>query len=259
MVDKIFASATEAADFIGATRKTIVGWIEAGARPALNVDAWEFSDAIRKRCLMVYANRGIPEDDTELKSRLEAEAKAIHNGIGTAFYAEYLARMDERLRHMSPGSWLKFDYLPESTRLIREMLQETRQEGESLPAWCKVIGWREYDDAAGDLKRRQVRARLAAEALTAEYPPPPGFWTRKGDEIFIGVGDYRIALRNKAIPTQIVRMGSSHGGNLALSKEDTVAMLKRGDASYELPELQPGPEQEPEKPGLFSRLKAALH
>ena len=93
---------------------------------AMNIDAREFSTQVRKRCLMVYANESVPEDDAELKARLDAAVLPLHNRIGTAFYAEYLNRMGNRLRRLEPGQWMDFDYLLESTQLIRDMLDENR-------------------------------------------------------------------------------------------------------------------------------------
>lgn len=242
----------------------------------MNQDAREFSTQVRKRCLMVYASQCAPGDDAALKSRLDAIVQPLHNRIGTAFYAEYLNRMGGRLREIEPGEGMQFDYLLESTSLIRELLDEHRQEGEDRPAWCRPVGWQEYDESAWQLKRDQLRTQLAAENWTDEYPPARGHWTLRGENIMLGVDNRRAALNSKEYPSQIVDDTVSIATVIGLNQAATVAMLKRGDAAYELPlpaavepppaavepppavEEPPPAVEEPARPGLFTRLKRAL-
>ena len=221
---------------------------------AMNLEAREFSTPVRKRCLMVYANQSVPEDDAGLIARLNAEITPLMHRIGTAFYAEYLTRMETRLRQINPGEWMQFDYLLESTSLIRDLLDENRGEGEDMPLWRRPVGWQEYDESSWELKRAQLRNELIAENWTDEYPPALGRWTLRGGVISLGVDDYRAALRRQEYPSQILDDTACHSTVMGFNKDATVAMLKRGDETYELPR----PADETARPGLFTRLRQAL-
>lgn len=241
---------------------------------AMNADAQEFSTQVRKRCLMVYANQCVAEDDSALKARLDIEVQPLHNRISTAFYAEYLERMGERLGKIKPGEWMGFDYLWESTNLILELLLEHKKPDEDRPRWAKPVGWREYDDAAWELKRKQLKIQLSEGTLTREFPPPRGLWTLRENVIYVGVDDYRTAEKSNEFPSQILEPAARFGGALRLNKDATVAMLRRGDGDYQLPDFPPEPPPAPvipapppppepppppaRRPGLLTRLKQAL-
>lgn len=90
---------------------------------SMNSDAMDFPTEVRKRCLMIHADTPLPLDDAESGQRLDADAKDIHRRMGNSFYREYLHRMEERFIQES-GDYDGFDYLAESSRLIRRMLRE---------------------------------------------------------------------------------------------------------------------------------------
>lgn len=221
---------------------------------AMNADAREFSTQVRKRSLMVYANQCVPEDDAGLKARLDAAVLPLHHRIGTAFYAEYLERMELRIRGIEPGRWIDFDYLLESTTLIRTMLDENRGKGEDMPRWCQPVGWQQFDESAWDLKRDQLKMQLSDETQTKEYPPPRGKWTQRDNIIFLGVDDYRATLKSNEYPSQIIDDIASHAGVLGFNREATEAMIRRGDGNYKLPDppsdepLAPMPQPQPPAP-----------
>lgn len=236
---------------------------------AMNADAREFSTQVRKRSLMVYANQCVPEDDAGLKARLDAAVLPLHNRISTAFYAEYLERMTRRISHIGDGQWMNFDYLLESTTLIRNILDENREQDKELPQWCEPVGWQQYDEAAWDLKRDQLRLQLSAETLTKDFPPARGRWTLRGNIIYLGVDDFRVAFKANEYPSQIVDLAACFGDVIGFNKDATVAMLKRGNGSFELPEIPPNEPPAPaaapqptgnddSKPGLLTRLKRAI-
>ena len=125
---------------------------------------------------MVYANQCVPEDDVQLKARLDAAILPLNNRISTAFYAEYLARMSQRITQIDAGQWMNFDYLLESTTLIQQMLDENRGPDDEMPQWCIPVGWQQYDEVAWDLKREQLRLQLAPETQAKEFPPATGQW-----------------------------------------------------------------------------------
>ena len=221
---------------------------------AMNADAREFSDPVRKRCLMVYANQSIPEDNGELRARLDADVLPLHNRIGTAFYAEYLDRMSQRISRIGDGQWMDFDYLWESTTLIRTMLDENRGQDEVLPQWCKPVGWKDYDDAAWELKREQLKRLLEVETQVKTFPPPVGRWMLRGDTIYLGVDDFRAELKSNEYPSYLLDAATCRAGVIGLNKNQTVAMLRRSDDTYELPELLP---DEPPAPTTAPPLPAA--
>lgn len=206
---------------------------------AMNADAREFSDPVRKRCLMVYANKSIPEDDSDLRAEMDAAVLPLHNRIGRAFYAEYLDRMSRRISLIKEGEWMDFDYLLESTSLIRTMLDENRGPDEELPHWCKPVGWQVFDDLAWELKRNQLKNLLDSETQVKPFPPSVGRWMQRGDTIYLGVEDYRAELKSNEYPSYLLNQAACHAGVIALDKNQTIAMLRRSDDTYELPEMLP--------------------
>lgn len=221
---------------------------------AMNADAREFSEQVRKRCLMVFAGTSIPEDNGDLRAELDAAVRPLHKRIGRAFYAEYLDRMSQRISLVGDGEWMDFDYLLESTSLIRTMLDENRGQDDDLPHWCKPVGWKVYDDTAWEVKRDQLKSLLDVETQVKTFPPPVGRWMVRKDKIYLGVDDYRAELKSNEYPSYLLSMSDCHAGVLALDKNQTMAMLKRSDDTYELPELLP---DEPPAPALAPPLPAA--
>ena len=218
---------------------------------AMNADAWEFATEVRKRCLMVYANQSVPEDDVELKSKLAASIQYNKSHIGQSFYAEYLARMGARVAAIRPGEWIEFDYLAESTGLIRDLFDETREGNDPMPAWCKTVGWKAFDESAWSFKRAQLREQLSAKTQTGEYPPRQGLWWQDDDTIHIGVGDYYTARKSNAYPSQIIDYKRSYGSLMVLNRKATVEMLSRGESEkFELPEPQPEKTEQVEPPAV---------
>ena len=100
---------------------------------AMNADAREFSTAVRKRYLLVYGSQCVAEDDVRLKAELDAALAPRYNSIGTAFYAEYLDRMSQRIEQIGDGQWRDFDYLLESTKLIHPMMDENLEQTDDMP------------------------------------------------------------------------------------------------------------------------------
>lgn len=99
---------------------------------SLNSDTSELVGEAHKRTLKVYTDCGLPLWDLKKTEALRKESQLIHNRIGTAFYREYLYRMDQMLP--AEGAELaELDYLALSSRLIMELLAESLQPDESLP------------------------------------------------------------------------------------------------------------------------------
>jgi len=223
-----------------------------------NQESYDYSEAARERCFMVYAWPGLPGDMSELKARLSNETQELSNRIGRAFYAEYLYRMEERF---DAADLADFDYLLESTGLIRDMLRENQQEGENPPGWARAVPRMQYDDSAWDTQRKQLASRLGAESYTAECPPPIDRWTVMGDYLVVGVEDYRLALKNYLLPQSILAIDQCFGGYLYLDKTKTLDFIRRSEdmRDYQFPAVgglgpppaEPGAEQ---KPGLLARL-----
>ena len=241
---------------------------------AMNADAREFSEQVRKRCLMVYANQSVPEDDAALKSSLNAKVLPLHQRIGTAFYAEYLDRMSRRIESVSEGQWIYFDYLWESTSLIRRMLDESRKAGEDMPRWCQPVGWQQYHDESWMLKREQLKNQLSERTQTRDYPPPIGRWMQDGATIYMGIADYNLSDKTHEYPGYIIDREKSYGNIIAFDKDAILGMLRRGGSDFDLPpplpEETPAPAATPEpeppsagkgedtKPGLLTRIRRAL-
>lgn len=232
-----------------------------------NQESYDYSEAARERCFMVYAWPGLPGDVSELKARLSNETQALSNRIGQSFYAEYLYRMEERF---AGADLADFDYLRESTALIRDMLRETLLTDESLPGWAAAMPRIQYDDMAWDIQRKQLASRLRVETYTADCPPPVDRWTETADCLVVAVADYRQALKNYLLPQSILAIDQCFGGYLYLDKTKTLAFIRRCAEmrDYEFPAVDgvtapdavapPPAVEEPPRPGLFTRLKQAL-
>lgn len=132
-----------------------------------------------------------------------------------------------------------------------------------MPTWCRVVGWKRYNEDAWDLKRGQLRTQLDAETYTDTFPPSRGWWTVRGNTISLGVDDYRTTLQANEYPSQIIDDTACFAGVMGFDKNKTVEMLQRGDPAYELPNPPPVVEEPPSveeqpRPGIFTRLRQAL-
>ena len=202
---------------------------------SMNSDARDFPMEVWKRCLMISASVPLPLDDVELGERLDAESKDIHGRIGDDFFREYLHRMEERFSQ-EPNGYEGFDYLAESSRLIRRMFREYLPDSASLPAWCGVVGSKEFEELRWDEKRGLVNGYLAAETRVSNYPTPVGFWTRRGDDFVIGVDAAQRDSVIASFPSMIINRPASVGNQVHLRVRRTEEFMRRSRRDWDAPE-----------------------
>ena len=201
---------------------------------SMNSDAMDFPMEVRKRCLMIHADTPLPLDDSELGDRLDADAKDIHSRMGSSFYREYLHRMEERFVQEA-GNYDGFDYLAESSRLIRRMLREYLPDSAVLPAWCRVIGSREFEETGWDEKRFLVSGYLAADTYVGDYPPPVGFWTKRGEDFVVGVDAAQRENVMASFPAMIINRTASVGNRVCLRVRRTEEFMRRSGLHWDAP------------------------
>lgn len=201
---------------------------------SMNSDAMDFPTEVRKRCLMIHADTPLPLDDAESGQRLDADAKDIHRRMGNSFYREYLHRMEERFIQES-GDYDGFDYLAESSRLIRRMLREYLPDSAVLPSWCQVIGSREFEETRWDEKRNLLSGYLAVDNYVGDYPPPVGFWTKRGEEFVIGVDAAQRENVIASFPAMIINRTASVGNRVCLHVQRTEAFMRRSGRNWDAP------------------------
>ena len=167
---------------------------------SLNSETYELVGEVRKRSLTVYTDSPLAMDDVKKTDQLTRASQRIHNRIRTAFYREYLYRMDQRLP--TEGVELaEVDYLEASSKLIMEMLSEYLPKDESLPDWCnKWVTAQDYDSDYWDKKRDAVEGYLLPELKVATYPPAHGFWTFHRENYVIGVDSLPAPQSEQGVP-----------------------------------------------------------
>ena len=220
-----------------------------------NPDAYGYSEPFRERSFMVHAWPGLPGDRSELKARLANESSELSNRIGRAFYAEYLYRMESRFNAADLDD---FDYLWESTSIIRDILDEARRRGDeptNPPQWARPVARMQYDDSAWDIQRKQLVSRLGAESHSPDGLPGDGGWTALKDCIVLGVGeDFNLAKRKYLVPESILDIAQCQGKYLYLDKTKTLDFIRRGEnlQEYEFPAI--GGLGEEKKRGFLARV-----
>ena len=217
---------------------------------SMNSDAMDFPMEVRKRCLMIYADTPLPLDDAELGERMDAEVKDIHNRMGNSFYGEYLHRMEERFVQEA-GGYDGFDYLAESSRLIRRMFREYLPDSAALPTWSGVVGSREFEETYWDEKRNLVSGYLASDTYAAVYPPTVGFWTKRGEDFVIGVDAAQSENVMASFPAMIVNRSASVGNRVCLRVRRTEEFMRRSGRDWDAPVSK-------RRLGLISRLFGSI-
>ena len=215
-----------------------------------NAGPTEFANEVRNRAFLVYTPKGIASDDPETIKRIDNEVKPWFNRIGQEFYAEYLHRMGMVVETVEDVS--TFDFLSESTTLIRQMLRETLLYDEDLPAWAKPLSANDYNAMAWELKHRQMAARLDGQLFTTEYPPAVGRWTATDTDIIIGVESVRDVYRAKEIQDHWIRNESTyHSGKfMVLVRDEVEDSIRRSYPEWSLPV--------PYERGVLARVKAMI-
>ena len=122
-----------------------------------NAEARHFDDAFRKRTAFFFVGSSIPVSDTALNERTAAMMADIRNRIGQDFYAEYLYRMANKIDRLSEDKLERFDYMWESTSLIRELLIESQTGEERLPTWAiEPVGKNGILEISQDAVRKSI-------------------------------------------------------------------------------------------------------
>ncbi len=202
---------------------------------SMNSDAIDFPIEVRKRCLMIHADTPLPLDDVGLGERMDAEAKDILSRMDNGFYREYLHRMEERFAAQEPNGYEGFDYLAESSRLIRSMFGEYLPDSASLPYWCGTIGSRDFDERRWDETRSLVSGYLAADTYVRDYPPPIGYWTKRGEDFVIGVDAMQREGVIASFPATLVNRTASVGARVCLRVRGTEAFIRRSWRDWDAP------------------------
>ena len=203
---------------------------------SLNTEARHFTDAVRKRAAFFFASSALPLSDVGLNEKTAAQMRAVKNRIGQDFYAEYLHRMSERIDALTEEEdVVNFDYMRESTALIRALIQESLPEGETLPMWARepltrhAVFQQHMDEV-----RATIANRLRKDYMAKEEPPDVNCWLerRTDGQLIIGVEDARSALAENIYPDEIVLRQFSQGNVLTLDSAALVAFMRRGGADF---------------------------
>ena len=199
-----------------------------------NADASQFSNEVRNRAFPVFTPKGIASDDDETRRRLDKEALPLLNRVRQDFYWEYLHRMANVLADTQDPTG--FDYIWESTNLIRDILIENLRTDEVLPSWARAVTTSEFNAQAWELKHREMAKKLTRQLYTPTFPPQPPFWTLHDGDIVIGVESVRDTMRGKEFQDHWVKREAKYGDKLVtLHREAVVKSIQRTDATWKLP------------------------
>ena len=201
---------------------------------SLNSETSELPNEIRKRCLLIFADSPLPLDDAEKADRLKRTGQRIHNRMGTAFYREYLYRMEQRLKQRE-GTLADYDYLAESSSLLEELFSESLRGDESLPSWCRAISSADFQEAYWDRKGDVIRNALDEALYVENYPPLHGFWTKRRGNYVIGVPAMQRTRMMKEFPSHIVNRQGTVGDMLFLRSERTDKYMRRREPNWKSP------------------------
>ena len=224
-----------------------------------NAEVVDFNNQTRGRALLIYAPVGISGDDAPLRELLDDRIRPYVNRIGTAFYREYLHRMETLMNGVRDVA--EFDYLEESTRLIGELMSESLGTCERRPSWSMPQSSNDFNQWSWNLKRLQFARRLDHRHRADDYPPKLGQWWADASEVVLGVDKVRDSLSYNEVPSDWIQQDKVHGsGNLLVLHRDKVEeSFKRGGVDCNL-DAATQTDAEPIKPrgGLLSRMVAAF-
>ena len=203
---------------------------------SLNHDTYELPASVRKRCLPTYTDTPLPSDDTDLEERMERSANAIHNRVNTAFFREYLYRMNDMLSD-NPDDYDRFDYLDVSSRLLVDMFKECLGPDEMLPDWCTHITSNMFNGAFWGSKRVVVDRNLDQSAYDGNFPPGEGRWTLRDNDLVIGVNSFHRKALSDRLPAHIINSAASRGETIYLHADKTIDFMRRGERwkSWKIP------------------------
>ncbi|MDE2940235.1 MAG: hypothetical protein OXR67_15170 [Chloroflexota bacterium] len=211
----------------------------------------EFANEVRNRSFLVFTPKGLASDDQEKMMRIDNEIKPWLNRIGQEFYAEYLHRMALQVDSLEDVN--SFDFLYESTNLIRTLFRESLLEEEEVPRWGRPLTAIEYNAMAWELKHQQMAARLTEKLFVGDYPPPAGLWTATDTDIIMGVDSVRETLRSKEMQDHWIRKEATFqtGHHIVLIREEVEASIQRSQPDWVLPVPK-------ERIGVLARVKALM-
>lgn len=216
---------------------------------SLNHDTYELPSVVLKRSLAIYTDTPLPLDDKELTDKMENSANQIHNRIGTAFFREYLYRMNDKLSD-NPADYDNFDYLEESSTLIVDIFRQSLGPGERLPAWCKPVTTEKFNRVYWGSKRVVVDRNLDIKAFDSNFPPQEGRWTRRGNDLIIGADAFNRKALSERLPQHIVNSSYTRGNTIYLHADRTIEFMRRGRGHWQ--------DWRVPKPNIFKRLIPGL-
>lgn len=206
-----------------------------GTIVSLNTDARSFTAAVRKRAAFFFASSALPLSDMEANERTAREMRDVVNQVEQNFYAEYLHRMAEKVDELDSETMMDFDYMRESTALIIQMMRESLDEGETLPAWAsKPISNHEIFRLHMDESRKTVANLLRLEYMAKNDPPPPNFWRarRSDNQIIVGVDNARDALAEGVYPEEALVREFSIGNVIVMDAGALTAFMRRDGGEF---------------------------
>lgn len=198
-----------------------------------NAEVAQFPNEVRNRAFLVYTPKGVASDDDDTRRRLDKDVTPMLNRISQDFYAEYLHRMAVLLADIQdPDS---FDYLWESTTLIRTLLIESLRGDEVLPAWAKGVTASDFNGQAWELKHREMAKRLTGKLYTNNFPPASPYWTANATEIILGVESVRDVMRGKELQDHWIKREGTYGKLVTLHRDAVEESIQRTEPKWRLP------------------------
>ena len=114
-----------------------------------------------------------------------------------------------------------------------------------------MIGSREFEETRWDEERNLLSGYLAVETYAGDYPPPVGFWTKRGEDFVIGVDAAQRENVIASFPAMIINRTALVGTRVCLSTRLTEEFMRHSGRNWDAPMSE-------RRRGLLGRMFGAI-
>lgn len=187
---------------------------------SMNAEARNFKSEIVKRCLMIYTRTNLPGDRVAERNQLQRSVTGIRSRLTTSLYREYLRRTIAVIDGMDRADAGDADVLELSSGVLRDLIEEAKPDGASLPQWCQRTSLIEYQERAFERPKLLLENLISKDRYSKRRNPPESYWSLRDNQVVVNAGTQELRSLRTDIPDWILDDTSSVAGLLTLKRRE---------------------------------------